>query len=123
MSEQFCCERSGNPCGTDTLAKGEKCCQRCRLWQALEGVCENEDVVRELAAKVLPDDQVNGDTWSVPGIPDVVESLVQEIERLRAEVESSRETARWLLPFLVNEPHHLSTAVERWPWLKEQGDE
>jgi hypothetical protein len=41
----------------------------------------------------------------------------------QAELEAlnkrdAQECARWLLPFLVNEPHHLKTALERWPWLQ-----
>jgi hypothetical protein len=28
------CERTGNPCGTDTLAAGDKCCATCQRWAA-----------------------------------------------------------------------------------------
>jgi hypothetical protein len=41
----------------------------------------------------------------------------------QAELEAinkrdAQEAARWLLPFLVNEPQHLKTALEKWPWLQ-----
>lgn len=34
-------------------------------------------------------------------------------------LETHGKAARWMLPFLVNLPHHLRTAVEGWPWLDE----
>lgn len=43
----------------------------------------------------------------------------EENEQLRAERDSARGAARWVLPFLVNEPQHLATATKRWPWLKD----
>lgn len=49
-----------------------------------------------------------------------IRKLEDECERRRWETEDSRKAARWMLPFLINEPaHHLSEAVRRWPWLKE----
>lgn len=36
-----------------------------------------------------------------------------------AERDDAREAARWMLPFLVNEPQHLREACRRWPWLEE----
>lgn len=44
-----------------------------------------------------------------------------EVERLRAAHDEARTAARWLLPFTINTPH-TQTAVERWPWLAEEGE-
>ena len=32
--------------------------------------------------------------------------------------QDARNAARWLMPFLCNEPAYLATAVQQWPWLK-----
>lgn len=35
------------------------------------------------------------------------------------ERDDARQAARWMLPFLVNEPQHIREACRRWPWLEE----
>ena len=44
---------------------------------------DDDTEIRELAARVLPDLDVNGDSWGVPAITDIVESLVLMIENLK----------------------------------------
>lgn len=40
------------------------------------------------------------------------------IEAMRKDSREHAEAARYLLSFLVNEPHHLAVALKRWPWLE-----
>lgn len=41
---------------------------------------ETEEEVRKMAKKVLPDLEVYGDSYGVPGIGDIVESLIKRID-------------------------------------------
>lgn len=50
----------------------------------LEDSIEDEELVQKAALRVLTDHQVYGDRFGVPGTPEIVELLVDEIERLRA---------------------------------------
>lgn len=47
------------------------------------------------------------------------ESIAESMRALAAQRDEGIAAARWLLPFLVNEPRHLADAINRWPWLKE----
>lgn len=40
-------------------------------------------------------------------------------KRAMDERDDARQAARWMLPFLVNEPQHLREACRRWPWLED----
>lgn len=64
-----------------------------------------DTAIRDAARKVLPAFDVDGDSYGVPSIEDIVESLVAEIARLRltdAEREAVDRQAKWL----VNQAKH-----------------
>lgn len=54
-------------------------CENLRDW------AQDDKEIRQLALKVLPEFDVNGDIWGVPHVTDIVESLVIMIECLRLE--------------------------------------
>ena len=49
----------------------------------LKDFIADEDTIKLLAKRVLPADWVDGDSYSVPGIVDIVEELVKTIEDLK----------------------------------------
>ena len=50
--------------------------------QIIQTDCEYEKEIRILALKVLTDKQINGDSYGVPTLPDIMELVVAEVERL-----------------------------------------
>ena len=51
--------------------------------QIIQTDCEYEKEIRILALKVLTDKQINGDSYGVPTLPDIMELVVAEVERLK----------------------------------------
>ena len=56
---------------------------RCLYKTLLLDSCHTEVEIDALAARVLDRDWLNGDSYGVPDTIQIVERLVQEIERLR----------------------------------------
>ena len=55
------------------------------LKEAFGDWASDDTAIRDAAKRVLPEPQVDGDTWHVPHMTDVCELLVAEAERLREE--------------------------------------
>jgi uncharacterized small protein (DUF1192 family) len=66
---------------------------------------ETDTQVRESAAKVLPHEQVYGSADGVPGVADLVDLLVAEVERCRAELHR-RCQCRFADGKIVGECHY-----------------
>ena len=63
-------------------------------------------------------EMVAAEEWS--GDLRIVATRLSCAGRVLVQALQERErAARWLLPFLVNEPAHLSNAISQWPWLEE----
>lgn len=77
--------------------------------QILEDEAETITAVREESRKVLATIDVDGDSYAVPSVEDIVGSLVAEIARLRDELKSTTRhmeltEAAWLRETAGNSP-------------------
>ncbi len=59
-----------------------------RLKAVIANDCENEAMCRDIAATVLERSAVDGDSYAVPSLADIMQMLVQREQRLRAKLNS-----------------------------------
>jgi len=52
-----------------------------KLEKLLEDICEEDEEIRETAVQVLSRNEVYGDSFGVPMLTDIVESLVARIKK------------------------------------------
>ena len=60
-----------------------------KYWR--EDIAETDRMCRDTLLKVLPEDTVEGDTMGVPGIPELIEMLIERTSRLTAERDAKED--------------------------------
>lgn len=98
--------------------------EREHCWITRDGhAVDLEDVVAELQQQQAEIERLRNVDAELAREKKEVERLEyawRDLQRTKdREVGEAREAARWLLPFLVNEPKHLAIAIDRYPWLEE----
>lgn len=113
--EQFRVEELQNDARADLLEriKAQES-ENSTLRACIANDCENEELLKQEALKVLPEMQVNGDSLGVPSVAGIGENLVARIKAL----EGALKLALGAFEQLDCEPHSttansmISTAIE-----------